>query len=64
MMVNPPKPGDESFDLYDQEYNAVKSGLKDRAIALYEAFKKMEGVEVGEPQVSGFQLSPTFWRCH
>jgi alanine transaminase len=56
MMVNPPKPGDESFDLYDQEYNAVKNGLKDRAIALYEAFKKMEGVEVGQPQVSSLQI--------
>jgi alanine transaminase len=51
MVVNPPKPGDPSFELYDQEYNGVKNGLKERATALYEAFKQMEGVEVGEPQV-------------
>jgi hypothetical protein len=57
MMVNPPKSGDESFELYNQEYNAIKNGLKDRATALYEAFKKMEGVEVGEPQVSCSSLT-------
>jgi hypothetical protein len=62
MMVNPPKSGDESFELYDQEYKAIKNGLKDRATALYEAFKKMEGVEVGEPQVSCSPLSLTCTR--
>ena len=49
MMVNPPKPGDESFELYDQEYNAIKNGLKERAAALYEAFSEMEGVSLSEP---------------
>jgi alanine transaminase len=52
MVVNPPKPGDESYELYDQEYNAIKNGLKERAAALYKAFQQMEGVEIGEPQVS------------
>ena len=52
MVVNPPKEGDPSWELYDQEYNGIKKGLKERATALYEAFKEMEGVEVGEPQVS------------
>ena len=51
MVVNPPKQGDPSFELYDKEYNHVKNGLKERAMALYEAFKKMKGVEIGEPQV-------------
>ena len=51
MAVNPPKQGDPSFELYDKEYNGVKNGLKERAMALYEAFKQMEGVEIGEPQV-------------
>ena len=51
MMVNPPKEGDESFELYEKEYNGIRDGLKTRAYALYEAFKKMEGVEIGEPQV-------------
>ena len=60
MMVNPPKKGDPSFELYDQEYNGIKEGLRERAYALYEAFKKMEGVELGEPQVSKLNLLPSF----
>lgn len=52
MMVNPPKEGDPSYELYNKEYNGIKEGLRERAYALYEAFKKMEGVELGEPQVS------------
>ena len=52
LMVNPPKEGEPSYELYKKEYDAIFKGLKERAYALYEAFKKMEGVEVGEPQVS------------
>jgi alanine transaminase len=51
MMVNPPKQGEPSFELYNEEYNGIKNGLKQRAFALYEAFKKMEGVDCQEPQV-------------
>ncbi|KIW95991.1 uncharacterized protein Z519_03057 [Cladophialophora bantiana CBS 173.52] len=58
LVVDPPKPGDPSFELYDQEYNSVRNGLKERAWALYRAFKEMEGVEVGEPQGSMY-LFPT-----
>ncbi|RMD43375.1 hypothetical protein DV735_g1691, partial [Chaetothyriales sp. CBS 134920] len=58
LMVNPPKAGDPSFELYDQEYNGIKNGLKERANALYEAFKQMEGVKIGEPQGSMY-LFPT-----
>jgi alanine transaminase len=54
MMVNPPKEGEPSYELYKKEYDGIFAGLKKRAYALYEAFKKMEGVEVGEPQVSTF----------
>ena len=57
-MVNPPKPGDPSFPLYDQEYKAIFAGLKDRAEALYAAFQKMEGVECQAPQGSMY-LYPT-----
>ena len=57
MMVNPPKKGDPSFALYDKEVNGIKDGLHKRATALYEAFKEMEGVECGEPQVSSRQGS-------
>lgn len=52
MMTHPPVEGEPSFELYDKEYNGIRDGLKQRATALYEAFKQMEGVEIGEPQVS------------
>ncbi|KAI0164064.1 PLP-dependent transferase [Xylariaceae sp. FL1272] len=58
MMVNPPQPGSPSYELYDKEYNGIFSGLKERAYALYEAFKSMAGVECGEPQGSMY-LFPT-----
>ena len=58
MMVNPPRPGDPSFELYDQEYNSIFRGLQQRATALYEAFGHMEGVECGKPQGSMY-LFPT-----
>jgi alanine transaminase len=51
MMVNPPKEGDDSFPQYDKEYNGIRDGLKERAMALYKAFQEMEGVELSEPQV-------------
>jgi alanine transaminase len=51
MMVRPPVEGEPSWELYDQEYNGIRDGLKQRATALSEAFKQMEGVEIGEPQV-------------
>lgn len=51
MMVNPPKEGEPSYELYKQEYDTIFKGLKERAYALYEAFKRMEGVKCDEPQV-------------
>ena len=54
MMVNPPKPGDPSYPLYEQEYNGIFEGLRHRATALYQAFKEMEGVECQDPQVSAW----------
>ena len=52
MMVNPPKEGEPSYELYRKEYDGIEAGLRKRATALYEAFKEMEGVEIGEPQVN------------
>ncbi|KAH0553203.1 hypothetical protein GP486_006622 [Trichoglossum hirsutum] len=52
LMVNPPKEGEPSYALYKQEYDDIFAGLKERATALYEAFKEMEGVECQEPQGS------------
>lgn len=51
LMVNPPKEGEPSYELYSQEYNGIKDGLKSRANALYDAFESMDGVECQEPQV-------------
>lgn len=54
LMVNPPVEGDPSYELYEKEFGGIAAGLKKRAYALYDAFKEMEGVEIGEPQVSFF----------
>jgi alanine transaminase len=50
-MVNPPKEGEPSYELYKKEYDGIFNGLKERAYALYEAFKQMDGVECDKPQV-------------
>jgi alanine transaminase len=51
MMVNPPKPGEASYEQYRSESEAIFAGLQQRATALHEAFQKMEGVECRAPQV-------------
>ncbi|KAK4111392.1 PLP-dependent transferase [Canariomyces notabilis] len=58
LMVNPPKPGEPSYELYKKEYDAIFYGLKERATALHKAFEQMEGVECGTPQGSMY-LFPT-----
>jgi alanine transaminase len=58
VMVNPPKEGEPSYELYKKEYDGIFNGLKERAYALYEAFKKMEGVECEQPQVCSCFLRP------
>ncbi|KAL4932784.1 putative alanine aminotransferase [Aspergillus undulatus] len=58
LMVNPPKQGEPSHELYQKEYNGIRDGLRQRAFALYEAFQRMEGVECQEPQ-GAMYLFPT-----
>lgn len=58
LMVNPPKAGDPSYELYQKEYNGIYEGLHQRANALHKAFSEMEGVECAEPQGSMY-LFPT-----
>ena len=58
LMVNPPREGEPSYELYTKEYNAIFNGLRERATALHKAFEQMEGVECGEPQGSMY-LFPT-----
>lgn len=57
-MVNPPRPGDPSFRLYDEEYNGINRELRERAEALYDAFKQMEGVEIASPPQGSMYLFP------
>jgi alanine transaminase len=57
MMVNPPKEGEPSYELYKKEWDGIFAGLQTRATALFEAFKEMEGVECQTPQVRIFYFS-------
>jgi alanine transaminase len=50
-MVNPPKEGEPSYEVYKKEYDGIYTGLKNRSTALFEAFKEMEGVSCQDPQV-------------
>ena len=59
VMVNPPKEGEPSYELYRKEYDGIFNGLKERAYALYEAFKQMDGVECDQPQVRLCFLQPS-----
>ncbi len=64
LMVNPPKKGQPSYELYKQEWDSIFKGLHERATALYEAFKEMEGVECQDPQVGMIdQLMKIFLIC-
>ncbi|KAB8073876.1 pyridoxal phosphate-dependent transferase [Aspergillus leporis] len=58
LMVNPPKEGEGSYELYQKEYNGIREGLHKRALALYKAFQQMEGVECQQPQ-GAMYLFPT-----
>jgi alanine transaminase len=44
LMVNPPKPGDESYPLFEQETHAIFESLKTRANKLYKKLNELEGV--------------------
>ncbi len=50
LMISPPKPGDESYETYIAEKNAVLSSLKKKSEILYENINKIEGMSVDIPQ--------------
>ena len=58
LMVNPPRAGEPSYELYRQEYDGIFGGLRQRAAALHACFSEMEGVECDAPQGSMY-LFPT-----
>lgn len=58
LMVNPPKEGDASFDLYQSEISKIYESLKRRAKTLSDALNKLEGVSCNPAQGSMY-LFPT-----
>ncbi len=50
LMVDPPKPGDESYETYISEKNAVLASLKKKSEILYENINKIEGMSMDIPQ--------------
>ncbi len=50
LMVNPPKPGDESYALYAKEREDILASLKQRAQKLSAFFNTLEGVTCNEAQ--------------
>lgn len=50
LMVNPPKEGEPSYELYKKEYDHTFRTLEERAMRLFEAFKKMDGVTCNQPE--------------
>ncbi|KAH7434323.1 hypothetical protein KP509_06G011200 [Ceratopteris richardii] len=50
LIMNPPKVGDESYELYTSERDAILSSLGRRAKMLAEALNKLEGVTCNEAE--------------
>lgn len=50
LMVNPPSPGDASYELDHNERTSIHNNMKERGFALYEMFQKLEGITCQQPQ--------------
>lgn len=48
-MVAPPQPGDESYELYVRERDAVRDGLKEKALLLWEGINRIDGMYMHPP---------------
>jgi alanine transaminase len=48
MVMNPPKKGDESYELYEREKNGILDSLKRRAKLVVESLQGLEGVTCNE----------------
>ncbi|ORZ29988.1 pyridoxal phosphate-dependent transferase [Catenaria anguillulae PL171] len=57
LMVNPPQPGSESYDLYSTEMTYLFESLKRRATKLAAAFNQLEGVSC-QPAEGAMYLFP------
>lgn len=49
LMINPPKEGEPSYELYHKETSAIREGLQERSLALYDAFVNMIDIECNKP---------------
>lgn len=49
LMVNPPKQGDPSYELYRKETTGIHRELQERATKLHAAFNKMEDITCNKP---------------
>ncbi|CDK25362.1 unnamed protein product [Kuraishia capsulata CBS 1993] len=50
LMINPPKKGQESYEQFKYESQAIFDSLEQRAASLYAAFNEMTGVSCQEPE--------------
>ncbi|CAR26794.1 hypothetical protein ZYGR_0I00660 [Zygosaccharomyces rouxii] len=50
LMVSPPKPGDESYELDQQERKSIHEALAERAGKLHATFNSLEGIECQKPE--------------
>jgi alanine transaminase len=50
VMVSPPQPGEDSYETYMQERNAILTNLKDKAELLGREINKIEGMSLETPQ--------------
>ncbi|KAJ3310133.1 hypothetical protein HDU93_005445, partial [Gonapodya sp. JEL0774] len=57
-MVNPPKPGDESYEVYKGEVDEVYASLRRRALKLAAAFNTLTNVSCQSPD-GAMYLFPT-----
>ncbi|KAI9733904.1 MAG: hypothetical protein M1834_002559 [Cirrosporium novae-zelandiae] len=58
LMVNPPRNGSQSYDLYKKEYDTIYYGLESRAKALHKVFTSLPNIECQDPQ-GAMYLFPT-----
>ena len=51
-LVNPPRPGDPSYDLYHKEMSAIISSLRNKARLVHQRMNGIPGVQCNEIQGS------------
>ena len=51
-LVNPPRPGDPSYDLYHKEMTTIISSLRDKARLVHQRMNRIPGVQCNEIQGS------------